>query len=164
MSIEIERKFLIDPTKLDLSLMKRDPSHKLEIKQSYIVNQPDVSVRVRITSNPDLDDLFYQRPVYPEICVKVGTGAVRMEFEQKIPYEEALALLEKYPTVHKIRYILHIGDTDRYWEIDQFFGEHEGLWLAEIELDSLDEQIDLPNWICEEVTWNAEYYNSNLAK
>ena len=163
MPTEIERKFLVDPEKLDISLRKRDPSHQQEIKQSYIVNQPNVSVRVRITSNPDLDDLFYQRPVYPEICVKIGDGPVRMEFEQKIPYEEALILLEKYPSIHKIRYILHVSD-DRYWEIDQFFGEHEGLWIAEIELDSLDEEIDLPTWIGEEVTWNAEYYNCNLAR
>ena len=163
MATEIERKFLVDTDKLDLSKMRSDPSHEYEIKQSFIVSRPDVSVRVRVTSKPQDDDLFFQRPVYQEICVKIGNGPIRNEYEQKIPYDEALALLEKYPMIHKTRYVLHIDDSERYWEIDQFFGKHEGLWLAEIELDSLDEEIELPEWVGEEVTWNAEYYNCNLA-
>ena len=159
MGTEIERKFLVDVDKL--SHLK--PDQRLEIKQSFIVKQPGCSVRVRIYWDPD-EDRFYQIPVFPELCVKIGSGPIRLEYEQQIPLKEAEALLTEYPTIHKMRSIYHIENSDRYWEVDQFFGANEGVWLAEIELDSLDEEIELPDWIREEVTWNADYYNCNLAK
>jgi len=165
MGIEIERKFLIDLNKLKQFAWPRGDDGVLEIKQAYIVSdRTDVSVRVRITSDPDTADRFYQTPVLAELGVKIGSGPTRAEFEQEIPYKEALVLLEQYPSVHKIRYIFNIENSERYWEVDKFLDEHEGLWIAEIELDSLDEEIELPDWISEEVTYNAEYYNCNLAK
>ena len=158
MATEIERKFLIKHDQLDID----SSSLRLEIKQSFLISQPGMSVRVRITSNPDGVNLLNQTPVTAQLCVKVGSGPERLEFEQYIPFAEALTLLEKYPMIHKMRHMYPISST-RKWEVDQFFGKLDGLWLAEIELDSLDEEIELPVWIGEEVTWKAEYYNCNLA-
>lgn len=165
MITEIERKFLVKHEKLDFESIQCDPifRQRLEIKQSFMVSQPDISVRVRITTSPDGINMFHQTPVTSQMCVKIGTGPVRREFEQYIPFSEALDLLELYPMIHKMRYIFHIKGSTRRWEVDQFLGKHEGLWLAEIELDSLDEKIKLPEWIGEEVTWDPEYYNCNLA-
>jgi len=159
MGTEIERKFLVDDKKIDLGEVLPDPASVTDINQAYIVVQPDVSVRVRTYCNWP-----YRRIPYAEIGVKIGSGPIRKEYEQKIDFVEARELLEKYPSVQKTRYIFHIENSERYWEVDRFHGEHEGLWIAEIELGSLDEEIELPDWIGEEVTYNAEYYNCNLAK
>jgi len=158
-AIEIERKFLVDDQKIDLNKVLPDPSAVTEIKQAFIVAQPDVNVRVRTYCQWP-----YRIPPRAELAVKIGTGPIRNEYEQPMDLAEAEELLKKYPSIHKIRYIFHIENSARYWEVDKFLDAHEGLWLAEIELGSLDEEIELPDWIGEEVTWNAEYYNCNLAK
>ena len=49
-------------------------------------------------------------------------------------------------------------------EIDFFAGRHAGLILAEVELNSSDEQIILPEWISKEVSHDSRYFNSNLVK
>ena len=50
------------------------------------------------------------------------------------------------------------------WEIDDFFGENEGLVVAEIELESEEQQFEKPDWVGEEVTGDPRYFNSNLIK
>jgi adenylate cyclase len=57
--------------------------------------------------------------------------------------------------------ILH---KNNLWEIDVFHGKHNGLILAEIELGSIDEEVELPTWIGEEVTENPAYLNVQLFK
>ena len=49
------------------------------------------------------------------------------------------------------------------WEVDEFLGENCGLVIAEIELQSEDQQFDKPSWIGEEVSGEKKYYNSKLA-
>ena len=63
-------------------------------------------------------------------------------------------LIEKTRTV-----IVYRGHT---WEVDEFTGENAGLVVAEIELTQENELFDKPDWIGEEVTGDARYYNSNL--
>ena len=62
----------------------------------------------------------------------------------------------------KTRFIVEF--KNHIWEIDEFEGRHKGLILAEVELKSEDENVELPEWIGEEVTGNPKYYNSNLSK
>ena len=50
------------------------------------------------------------------------------------------------------------------WEVDEFFGDNEGLVMAEIELPSVDASFEKPEWIGEEVTGDPRYYNSMLAR
>ena len=50
------------------------------------------------------------------------------------------------------------------FEIDEFGGRHKGLIFAEVEMKSENENVELPDWIGEEVTGNPQYYNSNLVK
>ena len=47
-------------------------------------------------------------------------------------------------------------------EIDVFFGDNEGLIVAEVELASVDEEVKLPDWIYKEVSDDKRYYNSSL--
>jgi len=73
-----------------------------------------------------------------------------------------LATLCLKPQIEKIRYrIEYVGMV---WEIDEFLGDNAGLVLAEVELESPDQTIDLPPWIGAEVTGDHRYYNSWLSQ
>ena len=50
------------------------------------------------------------------------------------------------------------------FEIDCFYGENAGLIVAEIELQSADEEFLRPAWLGREVTGDRRYYNSQLLK
>lgn len=62
----------------------------------------------------------------------------------------------------KTRHIVRYGG--RKWEIDEFHGRHEGLVVAEVEIESEDAWVEIPDFIGEEVTGNPMYYNSVLAE
>jgi adenylate cyclase len=146
MALEIERKFLIDTDKLG----KLENGY--DIKQGYIQTKDETVVRVRVKGNGAF------------VTIKGGNiGATRLEYEYAIPVEDANEMLEKFctkPILYKTRYlILHKKHT---WEIDIFHKENDGLIVAEVELDSEDENVELPEWIVKEVTDEARYYNSNL--
>jgi CYTH domain-containing protein len=148
MGLEIERKFLVQKN-LWIPLMEG-----VLYRQGYIYTQNGNTVRVRIAG-----DKGY-------LTLKGKTkGSVRSEFEYEIPLEEAgemLDLLCDRPLIEKIRYKEKIGELT--WEIDEFLGENEGLILGEVELESENQKVTLPEWIGEEVTQYPRYYNSNLAK
>jgi len=92
-----------------------------------------------------------------------SVGARRAEFEYPIPVwdaRELLALCEQ-PLIEKNRRkILHEGFV---WEVDEFLGENLGLVVAEIELPAEDSVFAKPDWVGEEVTEDARYFNSNLS-
>lgn len=48
------------------------------------------------------------------------------------------------------------------FEVDEFYGENEGLTVAEVELASEDEPFVKPAFIGKEVTGDVRYYNSQL--
>ena len=141
MAIEIERKFLV---KID-SLPKLDNGKKTI--QGYFSKDP--SVRVSIVGTVG------------RITVKSSGTLTRKEFEYIIPVkdaEEMLTLCNK--TINKIRYKINYGG--RAWEIDEFFGNLLGFWMAEVEIESEDAIVELPNWIYKEVTGDERYMNINL--
>jgi CYTH domain-containing protein len=58
------------------------------------------------------------------------------------------------------RYIVeHDGMT---WEVDEIFGDNEGLVVAEIELEEERQSFSKPDWVGDEVTSDPRYYNANL--
>ncbi len=64
------------------------------------------------------------------------------------------------PIIEKVRYkVAYAGMT---WEIDEFEGDNAGLLMAEVELQSEDQQVELPSWAGEEVTGEQRYYNASL--
>jgi len=152
MSIEIERKFLVSyiPEK----------SIGVKIKQGYLQSEKNRTVRVRTTiDNSNIKKAF--------ITIKGAAskkGISRYEFEQEIPFEQALNLfpLCDQPLIEKTRYI-YINNNEK-WEIDDFHGENEGLLLAEIELNRENQKVDTPDFILSEVTGIKKYYNSMLQK
>jgi adenylate cyclase len=91
-------------------------------------------------------------------------GIFRQEFEYPIPIEEARELLELFcsSTVYKKRY--KVSCAGKTWEIDVFEQDNSGLVVAEIELNSVDEEFQLPSWIGDEVSTDTRYYNTELAR
>ena len=74
---------------------------------------------------------------------------------RSLNYKKALRRVSKTPDP--------ITGRDHTWEIDVFEGDNAGLIVAEIELDDPDECFDKPEWLGEEVTDDARYYNTCLS-
>ena len=148
MGIEIERKFLVKN-----NLWQASAKNGSDFKQAYLTHGGPCSVRVRKEGNK------------ANLNIKSATlGILRQEFEYSIPVDEAEELLSLFcPTaVTKRRYeVVHAGKT---WEVDVFTGDNDGLIVAEIELDRPDEDFELPPWIGDEVSSEARYYNTELAR
>lgn len=149
MATEIERKFLV------VGNDWRSQSTGVAYRQGYIETaKPGQSVRVRIAGEKGY--LTIKGP---------AVGLSRSEYEYEIPLADARAMLETLcdrPQIEKHRYRLPIGDV--VWEIDEFHGDNEGLIVAEVELDSESQAVDLPDWIGEEVSGDPKYYNASLTK
>ena len=64
--------------------------------------------------------------------------------------------------IDKLRYEVKYGTHT--FEVDEFFGDNEGLVIAEVELNSEDETFEKPEWLGAEVTGDIKYYNSQLSK
>ena len=91
-----------------------------------------------------------------------SASIVRSEWEIEIPLPVAVEMMEIClpGRIFKSRY--HIPWGGHTFEVDVFHERHEGLIIAEIELESESEHFEKPAWLGEEVTGNPEYYNSNL--
>jgi adenylate cyclase len=123
------------------------------MRQGYLNNETHCSVRVRIA-----DDRAWLN------LKGVTIGAQRLEFEYDIPVMDAHSMLNELtckPLIEKIRHLVDVGDHT--WEIDVFEGDNAGLIVAEIELDDPDECFEKPEWLGEEVTHDARYYNTCLS-
>lgn len=146
---EIERKFLVKEG------YKQYAFTHTRITQGYLSSVPERIVRVR--TNGDKGFLTIKG-------VLSLSGMSRYEFEKEIPLNEAhelLALCEP-GIIDKTRYLVQVGKFT--FEVDEFYGENEGLVIAEIELSSEEELFDIPLWLGKEVTGDKRYYNSKLAK
>mgnify|MGYP001387572919 FL=1 len=147
MGKEIERKFLIEPTRLPKNMKG------VKYAQGYIAINEDGIVRIRIKGNIAV------------LTIKTsGTGISRDEFEYEIPLDDAKSLLVLFndKIIYKTRYkIIYDG---KEWEIDEFHQQNDGLWLAEIELESENESFAFPEWLTKEVTDDEKYYNAYLSK
>jgi len=149
MGIEIERKFLLCSTDALIGNGK-------QIHQGYLRAGP-VSVRVRITRANDV--------AKATITVKGPMiDAARAEFEYAVPTADAEAMMGLCvgPPIEKNRHKLHHAGHD--WDVDIFTGVNAPLMLAEVELTSKDENVELPNWVGEEVTSDGRYQNAYLAE
>lgn len=148
--IEIERKFLVTS-----DAYKKEAFSKKRIIQGYLSSNPERSVRIRIKENKAFITIK---------GISNDSGLSRFEWEKEIPVDEAqsLLLLCEKGIIDKTRFEVKTG-THTY-EVDEFYGENEGLEMAEIELNSENEKFEKPNWLGEEVTNDNRYYNSYLSK
>ncbi|MGB2341779.1 MAG: CYTH domain-containing protein [Flavobacteriaceae bacterium] len=147
--IEIERKFLVNSNDY------KNKAHKsIKIAQGYLSKDPERTVRIRIC-----DD----RGFITIKGISSEDGLSRYEWEKEIPFQEAKELLSIcLPTIiEKSRFEVYYKNI--LFEVDEFYGKHEGLIVAEVELESTQEKVELPDWIGKEVTGNKNYYNAVLS-
>ena len=148
--LEIERKFLVvgdDYKRLAFSSSR--------IQQGYICSGHGRTVRVRLR-----DDCGYLTIKGPS----ENGGLSRYEFEKEITLDEAEHLMQlcEPGIIDKTRWLVKSGNHT--FEVDEFFGENEGLVMAEVELGAEDEPYEKPDFIGQEVTGDRRYYNSHLRK
>ena len=145
---EIERKFLVKGDDF-----KRQSFSSSRIKQGYICSGKGHTVRVRIR-----DDKGF-------LTIKGPSDDKRMkryEFEKEVTLDEAEHLMQlcEPGIIDKTRYLVKSGDHT--FEVDEFYGDNDGLVMAEVELSSEEEPYEKPHFIGREVTGDRRFYNSHL--
>lgn len=147
MGTEIERKFLVNSKKWE-ALDKPQP---LLYRQGYFTTNPGKSIRIRYSGK------------HSYLTIKSEPANLsRSEFEYEIPDKDALELLDHFCDAELEKYRYNIIHQNKKWEVDVFLKDNKGLIIAEIEIITSDEPVDLPPWIDKEVTGDDKYYNANL--
>lgn len=152
MAREIERKFL-----LINDSWKESAYQQTDFAQGYLTplqGSAKSSVRIRIEGSA------------ANINIKsLEIGLSRDEYEYPIDLADAekmLATLAVGPVIKKTRYLVKHGE--HVWEIDEFYGDNEGLVVAEVEMQAENENVLMPAWAGKEVTEEARYYNISLSE
>ncbi len=151
MATEIERKFLVVGDGWRAQAVRSET-----FRQGYITTGEHSrgSVRVRVSGEQAWLNL------------KSATrGISRLEFEYPIPLEDADQILDSLcesPIIDKTRH--YVPFAGRTWEVDVFEGENAGLVIAEVELETENASLSLPEWVGNEVTDDLRYYNACLVK
>ncbi len=149
MHFEIERKFLV------VGEFKDQAYNATRICQGYIASGNGRTVRVRIRD--DKGYLTIKGPSNRE-------GLSRYEFEQEISLQDARDLMAicEPGIIDKTRYLVKSPDGQHVFEVDEFYGDNEGLVMAEVELGSENEPFEKPSFIGREVTGDRRFYNSHM--
>ncbi len=146
MAKEIERKFLVSGDAW------RQLATGTYYRQGYLSTVKERTVRVRTID----EDAF--------LTIKgVSRGLTRVEYEYQVPHGDAVEMLADLclqPIVEKHRYKIEYQGL--VWEVDEFHGVNEGLIVAEVELESEEQEVPKPDWIGEEVSDDPRYFNANL--
>ena len=147
MGSEIERKFLVRG-----ELPIADVSGSLQ-RQGYLAIHERGTVRMRIEKGRAI------------LGIKSAQkGLTRREYEYEVPMADGEEMLAELCgiVVEKTRYkIEHAGDT---WDVDVFHGANEGLVAAEVELESEEEEVELPPWVGDEVSHDVRYRVAYLSQ
>ncbi len=148
--LEIERKFLVLSEEY-----KSEAYKKTKIIQGFLNTHKERTVRIRIKG---------EKAFITIKGISNLEGTTRLEWEKEIPVLEAEMLLKicEPSLIEKTRYEVKSGK--HIFEVDEFYGENKGLVVAEIELNSENEDFEKPLWIGKEVTGDVRYYNSLLSK
>lgn len=148
--IEIERKFLVTS-----NAYQQLAFSQARITQGYLCSVPERTVRVRLKA---------EQAFLTIKGIGSASGMSRFEWEKEVSIEEGRSLLAlcEPGLIDKTRYLI---DFEGFiFEVDEFYGENQGLVVAEIELESEAQCFTSPSWLGEEVTGDAKYYNSALMK
>jgi CYTH domain-containing protein len=146
MSIEIERKFLVN--KIPENIV-----NTIDIKQYYISINPKMVQRLRFFNNDKAIISFKER----------SSSIAKHEFEYEIPLLEARKLISFINTPFIVKKRHYIKFDSMKWEVDEFLGKNKGLIVAEIELIKIDQKIKTPEWVTNEISKDQKYSNFNLA-
>ena len=149
MSREIERKFRVQADDWRPLAMSRR-----SLKQVYLSVTGNCSVRIRI-----------ERGVGAWLTVKSGEhGLTRSEYEYQIPVPDAeeMTAFAVGTVIEKVRHVVPFANLK--WEVDEFLDKNAGLVIAEVELETEDQDFKIPDWVSAEVTNDHRFYNASLAE
>lgn len=171
MAKEIERRYLVDPTKLDADALKLKTG---SYTQGYVVIGPR-TVHVR-----------YEGPQHwPSAVWLTVTGEgtiIRPKFEFEMRYQDQRTAVEMLHElagenmIQKHRYTRPWPEDGvwppaptahvLFWEIYEFVAPERlrGLYLTEIELERADQKFVPPPWATKEVTRDKRWTNASLAE
>lgn len=145
--MEIERKFLVTGTGW------KDGAKAQKISQGYISKDEKTVVRVRTKGEKSF------------LTIKADRGEIsRLEFEYEIPNEDCEKMLAELcgDAISKTRYKVEFAG--KIWEVDEFHGVNDGLIMAEIELNAVDEAFEKPDWAGPEVSDDPRFFNANISE
>ena len=151
--MEIEKKFLVSDSP-DLSQAVK----VFEIEQGYLCSEPTVRIRRK---NDDYILTYKNR-------IAVDDEALNVSDEREMPLtkDSFFHLKQKCDgiCIKKTRYC--IPYQNYMIELDIFHDRYEGLILAEVEFDSVEESklFEKPSWFLEDVSGKVDYTNSYLAQ
>jgi adenylate cyclase len=156
-NIEIERKFLVT----DDSFLNNGVTESFTIHQYYFLSSPLQEERIRLIVTPKTEVLYSVLKAF-RTTKSSQANINRYEFEESIDIEQALNEIKSAISfISKHRTCVLFNDI--LWEVDQFHGNNQSLVMVEVELQSIDQHLILPNFVGEEVTGNKQYYNKQLA-
>jgi CYTH domain-containing protein len=169
LALEIERRFLVAGDQ-----WRRHSRWQQRLRQGYLVAAADgLTLRVRI-SQPLAEGhqpLAGSQPIpAAHLTIKAappegsaGAALTRVEFEYPIPLADAETLLKLSSAwLIKRRYGLELPGGD--WVLDVFEGDNSPLVVAEVELASADQPLQLPSWCVKELTGHHGLSNAALAR
>jgi CYTH domain-containing protein len=133
---------------------KNESYKQTRITQGFLNTNPERTVRVRVKGDKG----------YLTIKGLSSTnGLSRYEWEKEISEHDANQLLKlcEKGIIDKTRYEINIGEHT--FEVDEFYGDNQGLVIAEVELQNESEAFEKPNWLGKEITGIKKYYNSQLS-
>lgn len=149
MTIEIERKFLVDEPPAE---SERGPGE--HYRQGYLAEDGDVAVRIRITPSAAI------------LTVKAGTGVSRTEVESELTMDEGEALWRHTGgrRLTKVRHRMEVPGGVA--ELDVYEGSLAGLFTVEVEFESEDTAAAFvpPAWFGRELTGDGRWTNASLAR
>jgi CYTH domain-containing protein len=115
----------------------------------------DPAVHVRLVESPDDGRKAYTNQA------EHADKPTPAERERRIEVYEANAMLEKaVAAITKTRYRIKVSSL--LWDVDEYLGPYEGLWLASVELEPGEEFVK-PKWLLDEVTGEAAFDEHGMA-
>ena len=170
MGIEIERRFLVDGREL----RPWRECDSISISQCYLSGVSHLDDKIMwngnllATDSRKITGISTWRIRLHDGAVTltakgIRTNATASEYEWPISVDLYKSLpLNGLPGVSKTRY-LWPGEDGLLWEVDEFEGRLAGLIIAEVELESEDQEVAIPPWTGLELTNLRGWSNASLS-
>jgi len=160
MAKEIERQFIVNTEHSDWKKL-RESLPKVYITQSTIHRGEGNKLRVRLIDDPKTWKKSAAFTFKVKKKSKKNEPNIRDEYEWEVPYRVALFIMIGHGEVTKTRYIYRHTDG-KVWEFDEYTGANEGIILADIELSTVDEIFEIPEWLWQETTKMKKITNNSF--
>lgn len=161
MATEIERQFVVNTEHPEWQRIRSTLPARRYI-QATIHRGEDNKLRVRLIEDLVTGKKSAVFTFKVEKKTKKNEPNIRDEYEWDVPYRAALYIMIGHPDVHKVRYGYDHTDG-KHWEIDEYQWANEGIVVADVELEKMDEKLNLPDWIGEETTKESRITNNSFS-